>query len=69
MDQSEGAIYAPPKPGLPFLVVTFAEGGMSARPTSTRSEARILLSRERSKRAKVAQRSREVMDGPAAKQA
>ena len=68
MDESEGAIYVPPKAGLPFLVVTFAEGAMSARPTSTRSEARILLSRERTRRAKVAERRRDFTEA-AAKQA
>ena len=41
MDESEGAIYVPPKDGLPFLVVTFADGDMQAQPTSTRSEARV----------------------------
>lgn len=70
MDEAEGAIYAPPKAGLPFLVVTFGEGGnMSAQPTATRSEARMLLTRERSKRTKVTERLREITETPAAKQA
>jgi len=51
MDESEGAIYIPPKNGLPFLVVTFANGDMHAQPTTTRSEARVLLAR-RTRRAK-----------------
>lgn len=62
MDEAEGAIYVPPKAGLPFLVVTFAAGEMSAKPTSTRSEARILLSRERSRRAKLSGRQNEVAE-------
>jgi len=45
MDDSEGAIYIPPKDGLPYLVVTYADGGWRAQPTSTRSEARVLLAR------------------------
>jgi hypothetical protein len=50
MEESKGAIYAPPKAGLPFLVVTFAGEAMSAKPTATRSEARMLLTRERTRR-------------------
>ncbi len=53
MDESQGAIYVPPKDGLPFLVVTFTKDGMSAQPAQTRSEARVLLSRDRARRAKV----------------
>ena len=52
MDESEGAIYLPPKDGLPFLVVTFADGSIKAQPTSTRSEARVLLA-QRTRRTKV----------------
>jgi hypothetical protein len=52
MDDSEGAIYVPPKDGLPYLVVTYAEGGWKAQPTSTRSEARVLLAR-RTRRTKL----------------
>ena len=55
MEESKGAIYAPPKDGLPFLVVTFAGEAMSAKPTATRSEARILLTRERTKRPRSAE--------------
>jgi hypothetical protein len=53
MDNSEGAIYVPPKDGLPYLVVTYAEGGWNAQPTSTRSEARVLLA-SRTRRTKLA---------------
>jgi hypothetical protein len=55
MEESKGAIYAPPKAGLPFLVVTFAGEAMSAKPTATRSEARILLTRERTRRSRSAE--------------
>ncbi len=50
MDDLKGAIYAPPKSGLPFLVVTFSGGDMQTQPTKTRSEARVLLA-ERSRHA------------------
>lgn len=52
MDDSDGAIYAPPKEGLPFLVVTFVDGDLMTQATSTRSEARVLLAR-RMRRGKV----------------
>ena len=58
MDDSEGAIYVPPKDGLPYLVVTYAEGGWKAQPTTTRSEARVLLAR-RTRGAKLAARAAE----------
>lgn len=45
MDDSEGAIYTPPKNGLPFLVVTFSDGDMQTQTTKTRSEARVLLAK------------------------
>ena len=52
MDDTEGAIYTPPKNGLPFLVVTFSDGDMQTQTTKTRSEARVLLAkRTRRKRA------------------
>ena len=51
MSDAEGAIYSPPKEGLPYLVVTFTDGDWKAQPTSTRSEARVLLAR-RTRRAK-----------------
>lgn len=53
MERSEGAIYPPPKDGLPFLVVTFADGNMQTQTAVSRSEARILLSRERTRRLRV----------------
>ena len=56
MDDSKGAIYVPPKDGLPYLVVTYAEGGWNAQPTNTRSEARVLLAR-RTRRAKLSARA------------
>lgn len=45
MDDTEGAIYTPPKNGLPFLVVTFSDGDMQTQTTKTRSEARVLLAK------------------------
>ena len=51
MSDGEGAIYSPPKEGLPYLVVTFTDGDWKAHATSTRSEARVLLAR-RTRRAK-----------------
>ena len=53
MDDSRGAIYVPPKDGLPFLVVTFADGSVQTQPANTRSEARVLLVR-RTRRTKSA---------------
>lgn len=47
MDDSEGAIYIPPKDGLPYLVVTYVDGEWRAQPTTTRSEARVLLAKRR----------------------
>jgi hypothetical protein len=47
MNEDNGAIYAPPKDGLPYLVVTVTGEGVSARPVSSRVEARALLSRVR----------------------
>jgi hypothetical protein len=49
MDQAEGAIYPPPKDGLPFLVVTFANGDIRTQATASRSEARMLLARQRTR--------------------
>lgn len=46
MDRSEGAIYVPPKDGLPFLVVTFSGGDVKTEQTMTRSEARALLAKK-----------------------
>ncbi len=50
MDDFQGTIYAPPKEGLPFLVVTFTKDGISTQAAQTRSEARVLLSRDRLRR-------------------
>ena len=47
MDDFQGTIYAPPKDGLPFLVVTFTKDGISTQQAKTRSEARMLLTRDR----------------------
>lgn len=55
MDDSDGAIYVPPKQGLPYLVVTFVDGDVKTQATTTRSEARVLLAR-RLRRGKVATR-------------
>ncbi|HVZ13021.1 MAG TPA: hypothetical protein VG894_01040 [Bauldia sp.] len=49
-----GAIYVPPKSGLPFLVVTFAEGGMRTEMAGSRAEARALLA-QRTRRARPAE--------------
>ena len=62
MDESQGAIYAPPKDGLPFLVVTFTKDGMSAQPVKTRSEARVLLSRNRARRERLDGRLQSLTD-------
>jgi hypothetical protein len=43
MEDPKGAIYAPPKGGLPFLVVTFEDGAFTAKPAKTRAEARVIL--------------------------
>ena len=43
MDDATGAIYVPPKTGLPFLVVTFSDGGIHTQTAASRSEARLLL--------------------------
>jgi hypothetical protein len=56
MSDAEGAIYVPPKDGLPFLVVTFADGDIRTETASTRSEARVLLAR-RTRRRVVAERA------------
>lgn len=56
MDEFQGTIYSPPKEGLPFLVVTFTKDGISTQQAQTRSEARMLLSRDRARRSKVESR-------------
>ena len=40
MTDATSTIYPPPRPGLPYLVVTFAEGAVVAQPAETRVEAR-----------------------------
>ena len=45
MEDTKGAIYTPPKGGLPFLVVTFEDGDFTAKAAKTRAEARALLAR------------------------
>jgi hypothetical protein len=62
MDETKAAIYEPPKDGLPFLVVTFGRDGMSTEPAETRAEARILLTRRRTRAAKTAARLRELTE-------
>jgi hypothetical protein len=52
MDDFQGTIYAPPKDGLPFLVVTFTKDGITTQQAQTRSEARVMLSRDRVRRAR-----------------
>jgi hypothetical protein len=59
MNEDNGAIYAPPKPGLPYLVVTVNDDGVSAQPVSTRVEARALLSRVRLQQVRARERTRE----------
>ena len=56
MDDFQGTIYAPPRDGLPFLVVTFTKDGISTQQAQTRSEARVMLSRDRARRAKLESR-------------
>jgi hypothetical protein len=53
MDDFHGTIYAPPRDGLPFLVVTFTKDGISTQQAQTRAEARVMLSRDRTRRAKL----------------
>ena len=56
MDEFQGTIYAPPKDWLPFLVVTFTKDGITTQQAQTRSEARVMLSRDRARRAKLQSR-------------
>jgi hypothetical protein len=44
-EETNGAIYVPPKSGLPFIVVTFGDGGMRTETVASRAEARALLAR------------------------
>jgi hypothetical protein len=50
MKSGEGAIYTPPRSGLPFLVVSFTASGVLATPATTRLEARVIASRQRTAR-------------------
>ena len=50
-----GAIYVPPTSGLPFIVVTFSEGGMRTETVASRAEARALLA-QRTRRAGLSER-------------
>jgi hypothetical protein len=59
MNDSEGVIYVPPKDGLPFLVVTFADGGMQAQPTNSRFEARVVLAKRTRRTSRVVARAAE----------
>lgn len=43
MGDATGVIYSPPKTGLPFLVVTFADGAIHTQTAASRSEARAML--------------------------
>ena len=45
MTEATSTIYPPPRPGLPYLVVTFAEGAVVAQPAETRVEARATAAR------------------------
>ena len=65
MDDFQGTIYEPPKDGLPFLVVTFTKDGISTQQAKTRSEARGLLSRDRTRRAKLEPRLDTLKDAKA----
>ena len=62
MDDFQGTIYPPPKDGLPFLVVTFTKDGISTQQAQTRSEARVLLSRDRARRARLEPRLDDLTD-------
>ena len=58
MDDTTGAIYVPPKNGLPFLVVTFADGAVHTQTAASREEARVLLAK-RARRMQPAERKPE----------
>jgi hypothetical protein len=45
MSEPVNAIYHPPRPGLPYLVVTFSAGELFTVPAQTQTEARFLASR------------------------
>ncbi len=62
MKEDDGAIYVPPKEGLPYLVVTVTGEEVSAKPVSTRAEARALLSRVRLQRVRARERAHETLE-------
>lgn len=68
MHEDDGVIYVPPKAGLPYLVVTVNDGGVSAHPVSTRVEARTLVARMRLQRVRAREHAAESIER-AAKQA
>ena len=44
--KTKTAIYHPPKPGMPYLVVTVSPEGVTATAVETKDEARILASKK-----------------------
>ena len=44
--RAKTAIYHPPKKGMPYLVVTVSQEGVSATAVNSRDEARMLASKE-----------------------
>jgi hypothetical protein len=46
MQEPVSAIYHPPRPGLPYLVVTFSAGELCTVLAQTQTEARFLASRK-----------------------
>jgi hypothetical protein len=50
MKSGQGAIYTPPRSGLPFLVVSFTASGVLATPATTRLEARVIASKQHTAR-------------------
>ena len=46
MSEPVNAIYHPPRPGLPYLVVTFAAGELFTIPAQTQTKARFLAYRK-----------------------
>ena len=44
--KTETGIYHPPKPGMPYLVVTVSPEGVTATAVETKHEARILASKK-----------------------
>ncbi len=62
MNEDDGAIYTPPKAGLPYLVVTVRGQSISAQPVNTRVEARTLLSRMRLQHTRAQERANESLE-------